>query len=249
MFRTPCLLGSPSAMRPSLLLVLIAALAPAPLGAQDPDTVRAFAGGHLLFAIPVGEFDENIDSGFGLGAHGRLPVNDSGTLSLRLDLGFINYGNETIRICITQPCRVTGDLTTSNNIFLVGIGPEIGAGSGAARLYANASIGLAYFATTSSVEGENDFGDPFASSTNFDDFTFAWTAGPGAQLRVWTGERAFVSLDLFTRYHGNGQARYLRKGGIQDQPDGSVILDPRQSETNFWTVGLGVSVGFRAEEP
>ena len=152
--------SSTLAMRPYALLVLIAALSPSLLGAQDPDTIPVFAGGHLLFANPVGEFDENVDFGFGLGAHVRLPVDDDGTLSLRLDLGFINYGNETIRICITQPCRVTGDLTTRNNIFLLGIGPEIGVGSGAARLYANASIGLAYFATTSSVEGENELGDP-----------------------------------------------------------------------------------------
>ena len=229
-------------MRPYLLLVLIAAFASPSLQAQDPDRIPVFVGGHLLFAVPVGEFNENIDFGFGMGAHGRLLVNDDETLGLRLDLGFINYGNETIRICITQPCRVTGDLTTSNNIFLLGIGPEIGVGSGAMRLYANASIGLAYFATTSSVEGKNDFGDPFASSTNFDDVTFAWTAGPGAQLRLWRGQRASVSVDLFTRYHGNGEARYLQKGDIWDQPDGSVALDPRQSETNFWTVGLGVSV-------
>ena len=108
----------------AVLLALIAAFSPSPLGAQDTDTIPVFGGGHLLFANPVGEFEENVDFGFGLGAHVRLPVDDDGTLSLRLDLGFINYGNETIRICITQPCRVTGDLTISNNILLLGIGPE-----------------------------------------------------------------------------------------------------------------------------
>jgi hypothetical protein len=137
---------------------------------------------------------------------------------------------------------VTGDLTTSNNIFLFGIGPELGIGSGAVRLYGNASIGLAYFNTTSSVEGENNIGDPFASSTNFDDLTFAWTAGPGAQLRVWSGPATSVMIDVGARYHGNGEARYLRKGDIIDNPDGSVELDPQQSETNLWTIQLGVSV-------
>jgi hypothetical protein len=137
---------------------------------------------------------------------------------------------------------VTGDLTTSNNIFLFGIGPELGIVSGAVRLYGNASIGLAYFNTTSSVEGENNIGDPFASSTNFDDLTFAWTAGPGAQLRVWSGPSTSVMIDVGARYHGNGEARYLRKGDIIDNPDGSVELDPQQSETNLWTIQLGVSV-------
>jgi hypothetical protein len=174
--------------------------------------------------------------------HGRIPVDDAGILSLRGDLGFLNYGNETIRICVTQPCRVTGDLTTSNNIFLLGVGPEVGIGSGAVRLYANASVGFAYFNTTSSVEGSDNNNDPFASSTNFDDVTFAWTAGPGAQLRVWSGATTSVLIDVSGRYHGNGEARYLRKGDIHDLPDGSVELDPQESETNLWTIQLGVSV-------
>ena len=228
------------------LLVSLAAVVPVSARAQDPETAPPFvAGGHLLFATPTGPFAENVDFGFGLGGHGRYVVDDGGILSLRIDLGFINYGNETIRICVILPCRVTGDLTTDNNIFLLGIGPEIGGGSGSIRLYANASIGFAHFSTTSSVNGSNDVGNPFTSSTNFQDATFAWTAGPGLQLRVWTDEQASVSLDVFARYNGNGEARYLRKGDIQDQPDGSVLLNPRKSETNFWTIGLGVSARWR----
>ena len=244
---SPPTLAGMVAMRLLLaLLVSLAAVVPVSARAQDPETAPPFvAGGHLLFATPTGPFAENVDFGFGLGGHGRYVVDDGGILSLRLDLGFINYGNETIRICVILPCRVTGDLTTDNNIFLLGIGPEIGGGSGSIRMYANASIGFAHFSTTSSVNGSNDVGNPFASSTNFQDATFAWTAGPGLQLRVWTDEQTSVSLDVFARYNGNGEARYLRKGDIQDQPDGSVLLNPRKSETNFWTIGLGVSARWR----
>ncbi|MEX2295498.1 MAG: hypothetical protein WD804_04175 [Gemmatimonadota bacterium] len=228
--------------RSAFFFLLFSLTAPLPVVGQQPDTPRGYAGANLLFAFPVGEFEENVDFGFGIGMHGRLALDEGGILSLRADLGFLNYGSETIRICVTQPCRITGDLTTSNNIFLFGVGPEIGVGSGEVRLYANASIGLAYFNTTSSVEGSDNNNDPFASSTNFDDLTFAWTAGPGAQLRVWTGESASVLIDAGARYHGNGEARYLRKGDIHDLPDGSVELDPQQSETNLWTLLLGVSV-------
>ena len=234
-------------MRSLTILVFLAALAPTPAHAQYPDVGPVFVGGHLVLASPVGQFAENVDLGFGVGGHGRIRADDDGILSLRLDLGFLNYGSETIFICVTQPCRVTGDLTTSNNILLLGIGPELARGSGPMRLYANASIGLAYFATSSSVEGSGNYGDPFASSTNFDDATFAWTLGSGLQLRVWENEKALVSLDVLARYHGNGEARYLRKGDIQDQPDGNVILNPRQGGTNFWTIGLGISVGLRPE--
>lgn len=234
-------------MRSLAFLAFIAALAPGAARAQYRDAGPVFVGGHLALANPVGQFSENVGVGFGVLGHGRLRTDDDGILSLRLDLGFLNYGNETILICVTTPCRVTGDLTTSNNILLLGIGPELSAESGPIRLYANASVGLAYFATTSSVEGSSNYGGSFASSTNFDDTTFAWTLGPGLQYRLWEDGKSLVSLDLSARYHGNGEARYLRKGDIHDQPDGSIVLDPRQSGTNFWTFGIGISVGLQAE--
>lgn len=212
--------------------------------AQQVDSPRAFGGIDLLIASPTGEFAENVGTGVGLGVHGRVAFDPAGILSLRGDLGFINYGNETIRICVTQPCRVTGDLTTSNNILFAGIGPELGVGTGGARAYGNAGFGFAYFSTTSSVAGSNNAGQEFASSTNFDDVTFAWMAGGGVQFRLSRGQTP-VYLDLGARYHGNGEAEYLRKGDIEDRPDGSVVLNPRRSETNLWTFRIGVSVGIR----
>lgn len=209
--------------------------------AQEPDSVRAFVGGDLLLASPTGEFAENVSRGIGIEGHAGVFVTPGDEIALRANLGFINYGNETIKICVTQPCRVTGELTTSNNIFFGGIGPEAGLNSGALRLYGNATVGFAYFATTSSAEGSHNQGDPFASSTNFDDLTFAWTSGGGAQLLVYDGPNP-VRVNLGLRYHGNGEARYLRKGDIQDLPDGSVALNPRRSDTNLVTFHLGVSV-------
>jgi len=212
-----------------------------PLSAQQEDPLRMFTGGELLFAFPTGEFAENVDFGIGIGGHARFPLDSSDLMSIRFDLGFINYGNETIRICVTQPCRVTGDLTTSNNIAFAGVGPELGIGSGAARLYANVSIGFAYFGTSSSVSGSSNQ-ESFASSTNHDDVTFAWMGGPGFQLQVSRG-RVPIWLDVGGRYHGNGEARYLRRGDIRDEPDGSVTITPQHSETNLWTLRVGVSVG------
>lgn len=230
----------------TVLLLATALLVPAghTAGQEVPGPIRGFVGGEFLVSSPVGEFADNVGTGFGLAAHGRYAFDDTGLFSLRADIGFLNYGNETIRICVTQPCRVTGDLTTSNNIVFGGIGPELGVGSGAVRAYTNVGGGFAYFGTTSSVEGANNQGDPFASSTNFDDVTFAWTGGGGVQFRV-SGGGTPVYVDLGARYHGNGEAEYLRKGDIDDLPDGSVVLNPRRSETNFWTFRIGVSVGLR----
>ena len=52
-----------------------------------------------------------------------------------------------------------------------------------------------------------------------------------------------ISIDLSARYHGNGEAKYLRKGDIIDHPDGSISFTPNHSETNLWTFQLGVSMG------
>lgn len=230
-------------MRVSIAATLALTLATTvPVAAQTDEPVRGFVGGEILIATPTGEFAENVGTGFGLGLHGRYAMDRAGILSLRGDLGFLNYGRETIRICVTQPCRVTGDLTTSNNIVFGGIGPELGIAGGPFRMYGNVSAGFAYFGTTSSVEGANNDGDPFASDTNFDDATFAWMTGGGVQLRTQAG-RYPVLIDVGGRYHGNGEAQYLRKGDIIDQPDGSVLIRPQQSDTNLWTFRLGVSVG------
>jgi opacity protein-like surface antigen len=228
----------------SLTLATALALPPAALDAQYVDGgVRGHLGGSVLIGVPVGEFAENVGTGYGLGGFGSWAFDPQGVASIRLDLGFLNYGRETIRICVTTPCRVTGDLTTSNNIVFGGLGPQITVGGrGPVRAYGTASVGFAYFATTSSVEGSNNNGDPFASDTNFDDATFAWTAGGGVQIRVSNGVKP-VYLDFGARYHGNGEAEYLRKGDITDLPDGSVIINPRRSDTNLWTIRVGVSVG------
>ena len=141
----------------------------------------------------------------------------------------------------------TATATVSGGGRVGGGGPELGAQGGALRAYVNTSAGFAYFGTTSSVEGANNQGDPFASSTNFDDVTFAWMTGGGVQLRTMAG-RFPLLIDAGARYHGNGEAEYLRKGDIDDLPDGSVVINPRRSETNLWTFRIGVSVGIPGGE-
>jgi hypothetical protein len=210
------------------------------LTGQQSAGLPGYAGGDLILAAPVGPFAEVVGGGVGLGFHAG--VSARGPLSLRADLGFINYGNETIAICVTQPCRVTGDLTTSNNILFMGIGPELTVGSGGFQGYLNGSLGFAYFATTSSVSGSGNQGEPFASSTNQDDLTLAFLGGGGLLIKVGGSPTSPVLLDIGARYHHNGEAEYLRKGDIQDRPDGSVVIRPRRSETNLWSFRIGVRV-------
>lgn len=146
----------------------------------------------------------------------------------------------------TVGCRVELDLTTTNSIAHVNVGPQLMVPHGVVRPYVNAAIGLAYFGTTSQVEGSGNQNEPFASTTNFDDITLAWDAGGGVLVRL-SGGPAPVLLDVGVRYHGNGEVEYLKKGDISDNPDGSISYNPTRSEANLLTFQIGVSVGIRPE--
>jgi opacity protein-like surface antigen len=207
--------------------------------------VRGFAGGGIAIASTVGEFSDYVGTGWGLDAHFLLALGRQSILGLRADVGFINYGNEKKRVCLSQTvgCRIEVDLTTSNNIFTGSIGPQLTLPAGPVMPYANASIGFAYFATTSSVGGVNSASEDF-QTTNFDDATFSWQFGTGLRVPVHSG-RTPIDLDFGARYHANGQVEYLTKGGISDQPDGSITLNPILSEANLWTFVIGAAFGVR----
>lgn len=223
---------------------------PSTLTAQDEGPPRFHAGLSGVVAQPLGEFDDYVDVGGGLEAHFRVNLDRRGIVSLRAQAGFVNYGSETKRVCLSQTvgCRIQVDLTTSNNIFLLGVGPELGLPLGPVRLYGNATVGLGHFSTDSRVEGTSGADDPFATTTNFSDGGFAWTAGGGLQVRVAEASGSPISIDLGTTYQRNGLREYLTEGGIIDRPDGSIELDVRRSEANLLLWRIGVSVGFQPED-
>src|SRR5688500_15745065 len=140
---------------------------------------RAFAGVHLMVAQPLGEFDDYIDWGGGIGGEFLYAFDSQGAVGLRANLGIMIYGHETKRVPLSETLgRIRVDVSTSNNIFVFGVGPQVMLPSGAVRPYLNGTVGLSYFFTQSSIEGSADF-EPFASSTNFDDANFRWAAGGG----------------------------------------------------------------------
>lgn len=233
------------------LLFLGAMCAATPVQAQEwqEQSLRppvVYVGGQALYARPVGEFRDYVKHGGGLDVNVVWPVRPASPVALRADGGFIVYGSETKRVCFssTVGCRVQLDLTTTNSIFYFNAGPQLMLHSGPVRPYANAAIGFAYFATTSQVEGTQHSSDPVASSTNFDDLTFSWAGGGGLLIPLARG-RTPVSLDLGLRYMGNGQVEYLKKGDIQDNPDGTLTITPTRSEANLLQFKVGLSVGVR----
>jgi hypothetical protein len=224
-------------------IALLALAVPATASAQARDTTRPpgfHAGGGVIIAKPTGEFAEYVDLGYGLAGHAVFNPSPEGIFGLRADGMFIIYGSETNRYQLLPLINV--DVTTTNQIAAFQFGPQLTLGKGSVQGYGFGQLGFSYFATTSSVEGSGNT-EPFANTTNFDDLTFATSAGGGIRFRLSSGWTP-VLLDLGVRYMSNGRARYLREGSIAI--DGNdVTITPIESETNLVVFHLGVTVGIR----
>jgi len=205
-----------------------------------------WAGGGLALALPVGEFSNYVKAGGGANGFVAWKLAADGAASIRVDGTFLIYGSETRRLPLAPSgplALVNVDVTTSNLIVNLGIGPQLTATRGAIRPYVNGAVGFSYFGTSSSVRGTHDV-EPFATSTNFDDFTFALRGGGGLWILL-SSRRTPVSLDLSAHYIRNGRVSYLREGSITFDLTGTPIYHPIESETNFWLVQAGVSVGLQ----
>ena len=202
-----------------------------------------FVGGSLSVAQPQGEFAEYVDAGFGLSGHALYQLDPAGIFALRLEGGFVNYGSETKRVPLSPTIggRVLVEVSTENNIAFLGIGPQLMVPNGRFRPYLNGYAGIAYFSTSSSVEGING-GESIGQTTNYDDATFSYGGGAGIYVPVRGGAEP-ISIDLGVRYRNNGEARYLREGSIQDNTDGTISFSPIESDTDLLDFHLGVSVG------
>jgi len=229
------------------IVALAAAGIPAALTAQAGPVRRSESShprgyGDINFAVsqPLGDFDDFIGEGFGVTGGFVWNLDRARVFGIRVEGGFVEYGNETIGVCLVS-CRVPIDIKTSNDIVFGGIGPQITVPSGPLRPYLNATAGVSYFYTHSSVSGDDDYDEVF-DTTNHDDLVFALTGGGGFLIPLSMG-RTPILLDLGATFHRNGEATYLRKGSIRDFPDGSIRITPIRSDANFITYRFGISIG------
>lgn len=234
-------------MKPLSLLIAAGLLLPPVAAAQNyrevtPASVpRALAGINLQLALPQGEFADFVETGYGLAGNVTFLLDRSRRAGIRLFGSWIQYGRTTQRVPFPGLPGISVDLTTSNNIYSFGVGPEFHLSGGPLRPYVQGAIGASNFATRTSAEG-SDNTDPFASTTNFNDWTFAWYGGGGVMFQVSHGRNP-VYIDGGLRYQSHGRTRYLREGSIEPAPGGGVILDPVESRTDLLVMHLGVQVG------
>jgi len=230
-------------MRLPRVLVLLAALGIAETTASaqpaSPKPSEWLGGGGLLVGIPLGEFADATDEGFGVVGN-VVFTPGGGPFGIRFQTGGLVYGSRKIPVAVPGTGGlITEDLSTDNWLLNVGVGPQVMARSGPVRPYAYALAGFGYFATdTSFGNGYDYYGG--SSSTNYDDWTFAWSAGAGLLIPVSRS----LAIDVGVQYVGNGTVRYLAEGDLQPSASGAPpLVVPRQTEANLLTITVGVSFG------
>ncbi len=220
--------------------------------ATSPSTARAdeagrnasrwqVAGGiDPAYGIATGDFARAVDHGWG--ALGRAALFRGGTpLGLALETSLLEYGRDkTRRALFPDTDRVLVDVTTSNWIGHLSVGPELARRSGSVRPYLQALVGVSYFDTSTDVEGSSNAA-PFATTTHLDDLKLCAVLGGG--VRIPFGHKSRVALDLNARYWLNGKADYLVEGDIREDPQGHVEFTPRRTSANLFVIGIGLTFG------
>lgn len=192
---------------------------------------------------PQGQFGANVGLGYGADAAYLFSVDRRGILSLRANIGLLQYGHESKRVPLSETVggRVQVRVSTTNYMVPVLVGPQLTAPSGWVRPYANAGVGGQFFYTESGVDGADNSFD-FANTTNQHDATATWGAGAGVLVPLHQ-RGVKVLLDLGAQYLNGGRAQYLKPGSIQDLSNAQIQITPFESETHMIVVRLGVKVG------
>lgn len=237
------------AMAATALLVAASSAAPA-FAVEARSDMKPWKNGEagLGFAIgaPQGDFDEQVDAGFGL--EGCIGYRfGGGPVMLGAQFTFLQYGNETREepFSTTIP-DVRVDVTTSNNIVLAGMLLRIDPARGVLRPYVDAVAGFSVLFTSTTIK-ERGSGDEVANDTNQSDTVWNYGGGGGLKIRVYSrepdeGQDPFaVFVDLGARYMAGGEAEYLKEGSIRHE-DSRVVYDLSRSRTDLviWRVGAAV---------
>lgn len=235
-------------MRQRLVTLAIAlAAASSSLSAQvvrrHSDFASRSSGGITFTQVrPLGGLADNIGFGYGGSGNYVFQLDKAGIAGLRLAGSISGYGQEKMRVPLSYTVggRIQVDVTTTNTIGTLTIGPELMFPEGLIRPYAHGGMGVIWFNTTSSVNGIDNYDESF-STRNHSDATPTWTVGGGIHIPLARKQTA-VLLDLGVDYFYGGDASYLRKGSIVDLPNGEIQINPLYSETRFLNVSFGLRI-------
>lgn len=223
------------------IVVAFQSTAQAQTGMRIQVPSRFQIGGDVVIAQPKSELATNIGNGYGFDFTGMFRLDPKGYFNLRADGGMVQYGRERQRVPLFPISgRINVDIETTNQIAWGAIGTQLQIPDGWLRPYANASIAVTDFFTESSLSGSDNSFEPI-STQNHGDASSAWIFGGGVNI-PFGGKFTNGMLNLGARYYFGGEATYLRRGDILDNPDGTITINPRRSKTDLvlWQVGASL---------
>lgn len=224
---------------PLFLATVLAAASPlaAQTGGQQTPS-RFSASISFLNTQPLGALETG--PGFGLDLSVAGALDPARILRVRGEMRAAFYGRDTRTVCLSQTvgCLIEVDVNTDYTSYYFAVGPELAFPFLGSTLVLDATAGVGGFAVTSSVQGISDPDNQDLFTTrNFNDSFFAWSAG--GELRVPLAP--VVSIALGVRYQHNGEASYVREGGVSLNGDGSVAVDAITTDANQMALTLGVA--------
>jgi len=231
----------------TLLAVLFLLFNPAPALAQQME-----AGADFLIGVPQKEFADNVDTtGYGVSGQFAYFLGES-PIAVGAEVGYLNYGTvERLEPFSPDIPEIIVRVSTTNNILLTHGFIRVQPRSGPVRPYFDGLIGFKYLFTRSSIRDDSFPGETLASTTNFDDLAFSYGIGGGMKITVWEGTSgrrgqapAELSIHLGARYLWGAEARYMKKGSIRQAPNGDIIFDVFESETDMLTPQIGIRFNF-----
>jgi len=203
------------------------------------------AGINLSLAIPQGEFADQVDNlGYGFsGEFMLLSPKPRSPIGLGLNISYYIYGNESRSEPMYNIPEVFVRVDRTNNLVNFHVVFEIGLPTGRIRPYVQGLFGGEYLFTETSVKNESNQ-DPFASSTNYDDW--AWSYGVGGGISILLSgdsvtEIGAIYLDLKGRYLFSSEAVYLKEGSVEVDRQ-QVRYYPSVSKTDLISIHAGVRV-------
>ena len=197
--------------------------------AAPPQASEWLGGGGLLIGIPLGDFADATDEGFGVVGHVVFTPGVGRSASASRRAASSTAAGDRARRC---PGRAGSSPRTSR--------PTTGCSMpGSAPRSCSARARSAPTRTRSPASATSRPRRPSAtattttgttSTTNYDDTTFAWSAGAGLLFPVSRS----VAIDVGVQYVGNGTVRYLAEGDLRPSPGGAPpVIVPRKTEANL----------------
>lgn len=233
-------------MKKKILVGLLAALAF--LFISSNQLLAQSVGLNFTLALPQGEFKNNVDNlGWGFSGHAAIfTPGPALPFTVGLNLGFINYGNESRRAAwsYTIPDAYV-DVTRTNNIFNFHLLFQVSPFSTPVKPYIEGLFGGNYLFTTTEVK--SDYLDKnLTETTNQDDFGWSYGAGGGFMIRLTDIEPAgSLWLDFKVRYLLGTEAEYLKEGSVViNTANGSATYHLSRSKVDLLTLHVGVIAEF-----